>query len=65
MAKIKDELKFSNATIDKDQKKIIETTKDGVLVYDIDTVLENWYGREGISITFSQNIDIKPSSTEY
>lgn len=65
MAKTKDELKFNNAVIDKNQKKIIETTKDGVLVYDIDTVLENWYGREGISITFSQNVDIEPNSTEY
>ena len=51
--------------IDFEQRKLVETTKDGDLVYDLDKVLQDWNGVMGISFSIKLNQDIEPDSTEY
>lgn len=65
MAKRKDEFKINNAMIDLAENKLIETTKDGLLVYNLQDTLKEWDKRDGLSITIFQNVDIEPDSTEY
>lgn len=65
MAKNKNEMKFTNSEIDWNEKKIIETVKDGVQVYDLEKIMEEWHGKQGLNITIFQNLDIEPDSNEY
>jgi len=65
MAKSKNEIKFTNAEINWDDKKIIESTKDGVLVYDLNKIMKEWDGKDGLSMTIFQNLEIEADETEY
>lgn len=56
---------FKNATIDLEKSVIVEETKDGVLVYDLQSVLKRWDKIEGLTISIGKNADIEPDSTEY
>lgn len=65
MAKTQSGFKTTNAMIDYEQKKIVETTKEGVNVFYIDKILKEWDGIEGISLTISLNKDVIPDETVY
>lgn len=65
MAKNSRGFKATNAMIDKEAGKIIETTKDGVNVYYIDRLLTEWNGIEGIGISITLNQERVPDETEY
>lgn len=65
MAKEQMGFKTTNSVIDKDERKIVETTKDGVNVFYIDKILEKWHGIEGISFAITLNKDVVPDETEY
>jgi len=65
MAKSKNEIKFTNAEINWDDKKIIESTKDSVLVYDLNKIMKEWDGKDGLSMTIFQNLEIEADETEY
>lgn len=56
---------FKNATIDTEKGVIVEETKEGCLVYNLQNVLDKWNGVEGLTISISKNADIEPDSTEY
>ena len=56
---------FKNATIDVEGNKVIEDTKDGVLVYSLEKFLARWDGVEGVTISIGKNKDLKPDETEY
>ena len=56
---------FKNATIDVEQGKIVEDTKDGMLVYSLESFLARWNGVEGVTINIGKNKDIEPDETEY
>ena len=65
MAKKTKRLSINNCTIDYKDKKIIEETKDGVLVYDMDNVFLEWDGLDGIKLSLSQDVEIPPDGEEY
>ena len=65
MAKNSKGFKATNAMIDKENGKIIETTKDGVNVFYIDKILTDWNGIEGISFSIVLNQEAVPDETEY
>lgn len=65
MAKNQRGFKATNAMIDRENMKIVETTKDGVNVFFIDKLLTEWNGVEGISFSIVLNEDAKPDETEY
>jgi len=65
MAKSQKGFKATNAMIDKDAMKLVETTKDGVNVYSLNSILEEWNGIEGVAFSISLNKDIEPDSVEY
>ena len=65
MAKNSKGFKAINAMIDKENMKIIETTKDGVNVFYIDKILTDWNGVEGISFSIVLNQEAVPDETKY
>lgn len=65
MAKNQRGFKATNAMIDKENMKIIETTKDGVNVFFIDKLLTDWNGVEGVSFSIVLNEEAQPDETEY
>lgn len=65
MAKEQRGFKTTNSMIDASVGKIIETTKDGVNVFNIKQILEEWDGVEGIGFAITLNKDVEPHETEY
>lgn len=65
MAKNQRGFKATNAMIDRENGKIVETTKDGVNVFYIDKILTDWNGVEGISFSIVLNQEAVPDETEY
>lgn len=65
MAKMQKSFKCSNCEIDSEEMKIIETTKDGFLVYDLKKILDSWSGLQGLNFSITQNADIEPDDVEY
>lgn len=45
---------FSNATIDSEKMTITEYTKDDQYTFDLKTVLDQWSGIDGISLTIKK-----------
>ena len=58
MAKISKSLSFKNAEISKDDMTITEYFKDGISVYKINTILEEWENVKGLSITIRQDDEL-------
>lgn len=65
MAQSQSKETFKNATIDVEEGKIVEDTKDGTLVYSLESFLARWNGVEGVTINIGKNKDLEPDETEY
>ena len=65
MAKAQKKFTCNNCELDGSEMKLIETTKDGVLVYDLRKILDSWSGLDGLSFSITQNSDVEPDETEY
>lgn len=65
MAKETKAFKATNAMIDFEEMKLIETTKDGSNVYRLDKILQEWNGVDGIAFNITLNKDIEPDDVEY
>lgn len=65
LAKQSKGFKATNARIDWENKKLVETTKDGVKVYLLDNIFNSWHDVEGVSLSISLNKDIEPDEDEY
>ena len=62
MAKTVRKIDFSKAEIDKENMLIIEHLKDEDRAYSIDKLLSDWSGINGLSISISQNEEVKPDT---
>ena len=65
MAKKNTSIKFSKATISKEEDGryiITEIGKDDSIDYDFSAVLDKWIGIEGLSISISADDEISPLS---
>ena len=65
MAKKNTSIKFSKATISKEENGryiITEIGKDDSIDYDFSAVLDKWIGIEGLSISISADDEISPLS---
>lgn len=60
MAQAKKAVTFNNAIIDMKDGTITEFTKDETNVYNLQDVLAEWDGVEGISITIQNTSEIPP-----
>lgn len=60
MAKTVRKIDFSKAEIDKENMLIVEHLKDEDKCYSIDKLLSDWSGIKGLSISISQNEEVKP-----
>lgn len=60
MAQAKKAVTFKNAIIDMKDGTITEFTKDETNVYNLQDVLAEWDGVEGISITIQNTSEIPP-----
>lgn len=49
---------FKNATIDTEKMTITEYTKDDQYVFDLKTVLDQWSGIDGLSISIKKDEEI-------
>lgn len=58
MAKISKSASFKNAVINKGDMTITEYIKDNSKVYNLEKLLSDWDGIEGISLTIKQDDDI-------
>lgn len=65
MAKQTRAFKATNAMIDKEKMVLVEFTKDGQNVYDLNKILENWNGVDGIAFNITLNEEIEPDDTVY
>lgn len=65
MAKMQKGFSATNCMIDFEERKLVETTKDGDLIYDLDKILQNWNGVMGITFSIKLNQDIEPDFTKY
>ena len=65
MAKKQRGFSATNSMIDFENRKLVESTKDGDLVYDLDKILKEWNGIDGIAFSIKLNQDIEPDETEY
>lgn len=65
MAKETKAFKATNAMIDFKNMKLIETTKDGINVYLLDKILEDWDSVDGVAFSITQNKEIEPDEIEY
>ena len=65
MAKRTRAFKATNAMIDKEKMVLVEFTKDGQNVYDLNKILENWNGVDGIAFNITLNEEIEPDDTVY
>lgn len=62
MAKVSKSVLFKGAMIDLEEMKIYETTKDETLEYDLNSILQDWNGVEGISLSIKKDSDINPEN---
>lgn len=62
MGKFSKGMSFKNATIDLSDMTITEVTKDEELTFDLNSILNEWNGVEGVSISIKKDSDIKPIS---
>lgn len=60
MAKFSSKNAFTNAVLNLDEMTITEFTKDEVKVYDLQKILQQWDGVDGISLTIAKTADITP-----
>lgn len=60
MAKENRGFSATNCMIDADEMLLIESTKNGDLIYDLDRIIKEWNGVTGISFSIKLNQDIKP-----
>ena len=58
MAKISKSISLKNATITLGDMSITEVTKDNTRVYDLEKLLKEWDGIEGVSLTIKQDDEI-------
>lgn len=58
MAKISKSISLKNATITLGDMSITEVTKDDTRVYDLEKLLKEWDGIEGVSLTIKQDDEI-------
>lgn len=65
MAKLSKSFKSNNCEIDSDEMKLVETIKDGVLVYDLKKLLDSWSGLQGLNFNITLNEEIEPDDTVY
>jgi len=65
LAKQSKGFKATNAQIDWENKKLVETTKDGFNVYSLDNIFSEWHGIEGVSLSINLNKDIEPDEDEF
>ena len=65
LAKQSKGFKATNARIDWENKKLVETTRDGFNVYSLNKIFNEWHNVEGISLSISLNKDIEPDEDEY
>ena len=65
MAKKTRAFKATNAMIDREKMLLVEFTKDGQNVYNLNKILQDWNGVDGITFSITLNEDIEPDSTEY
>lgn len=65
MAKETKAFKSTNAMIDFEGMKLVESTKDGQNVYCLEKILQEWNEVEGIAFNITLNKDILPDETEY
>lgn len=59
MAQEKKSISFKNAVIDMRERTITEFLKDEVKTYDLDHVLSDWEGIDGINFTIQQTTDLQ------
>ena len=62
MAKVSKSVLFKGAMIDLEEMKIYETTKDETLEYDLNSILQDWNGVEGIILSIKRDSDIDPEN---
>ena len=62
MAKVSKSVSFKGAMIDLEEMKIYETTKDETFEYDLNSILQDWNGVEGISLSIKKDSDIDPEN---
>jgi hypothetical protein len=68
MARTTLDFNANNAVIDFEEMKIIELPKkkdDPTKVYDLNKILQQFNGVEGITFKISTQQDVEPDSTEY
>lgn len=65
MAKRTKRVSINNAKIVYDEGKIIETTKDGNMVYDLHKILRDFDNLEGVKFSIAQDVEIEPDDIEY
>lgn len=58
LAKISKSIAFKNATIDKEDMTITEIIKDDTNVYNLDNLLNEWDGIQGISLVIKKDDEI-------
>lgn len=61
MAKTTKAVSFKNAVINTEDMTITEINKDDSVEYDLLTVLKDWNGIEGISLTIKFDDELKPT----
>lgn len=64
MAQIKKSVSFKNAIIDMAENTITEIGKDDVKTYDLSSILSEWNGVEGVTISIQQAQDIPSAEDE-
>lgn len=65
MAKKQRGFSATNCMIDSDEMVIVESTKEGDLVYDLNKIIQEWNGVTGISFSIKLNQDVEPDKTDY
>lgn len=60
MAQSKSSVTFKNATIDASEMTITEVAKEEMKVYNLNDILADWDGKEGVTITIQQTNEIPP-----
>jgi len=60
MAKKYTSMHFKNACIDFKNMTITETTKDNIEEYDLNKVLQEWAGIDGISFSLRKDSELEP-----
>lgn len=65
MAKNQRGFKATNAMIDEEKMLLVEFTKDGQNVYDLNKIIKEWSGIEGVAFNITLNEEVEPDSTVY